>query len=159
MTGIPMPRPRGPMIKDAPDHHDADLVLRLYDLRREATMREARRYVTAEFWPATVQELLGITKSDHPGNTAFRQVTGYWEMAYGMARHGIVNPDYLAEYTGEGMFVLAKVHPWLAELRAASFPTAFRNAEWLATQCDMGREVFALFRQRVEKALAARRGA
>jgi hypothetical protein len=147
------------MIKDAPDHHDADLVLRLFDLRREASMREARRYVTAEFWPATVEELLAITKSDHPGNTAFRQVTGYWEMAYGMARHGIVNPDYLAEFTGEGMFVLAKVHPWLAELRAASFPTAFRNAEWLATQCDMGREIFALFRQRVEKALAARRGA
>ena len=80
-------------------------------------------------------------------------------MAYGLARHGIVNPDYLAEYTGEGLFVLAKVHPWLAELRAATFPTAFRNAEWLATHCDMGREIFALFRQRVEKALAARRGA
>jgi hypothetical protein len=159
MTGIPMPHPRGPMIKDAPDHHDADLVLRLYDLRREASLREARRYVTAEFWPATAEELLAITRHDHPGNTAFRQVTGYWEMAYGLARHGIVNPDYLAEYTGEGMFVLAKVHPWLAELRAASFATAFRNAEWLATTCDTGRELFAHFRQRVEKALAARRGA
>jgi hypothetical protein len=158
MTGI-MPRPRGPMIKDAPDHHDADLVLRLYELRREATMREARRYLATEFWPAAPADLLAITRPDHPGQTAFRQVTGYWEMAYGMARHGIVNPDYLAEYTGEGLYLLAKSYPWLAELRAATSPAAFRNAEWLATQCDMGRELFAYSRQRVEKALAARRGA
>ena len=158
MTGI-MPRPRGPMIKDAPDHHDADLVLRLYELRREATMREARRYLAAEFWPASLEDLLALIKPDQPAHTAFRQVSGYWEMAYGMARHGIVNPDYLAEYTGEGLYLLAKVHPWLTELRAATSPAAFRNAEWLATQCDMGRELFAHSRQRVEKALAARRGA
>lgn len=159
MTGIPMPSPRGPMIKDAPDHHDADLVLRLYDLRREASLREARRFITSEFWPASADELVAITRQDHPGHTAMRQVAGYYEMAYGLARHGIVNPDYLAEYTGEGLFVLAKVQPWLAELRAASFPTAFRNAEWLATHCDTGREIFDLFRQRVAKALPARRGA
>ena len=59
MTGI-MPRPRGPMIKDAPDHHDAELVLRLYELRRETTMREARRYLATEFWPATQADLLAV---------------------------------------------------------------------------------------------------
>lgn len=159
MTGIPVPRPRGQMIKDAPDHHDAELVLRLYDLRREAVMRESRRHITAEFWPASLEEVLSITKPDHTRNAAYRQVLGYWEMAYGMARHGIVNPDYLAEFAGEGLFLFAKVQPWLAELRAASFPMAFRNIEWLATHCDTGRELFSLFRQRVEKALAARRGA
>lgn len=158
MTGI-MPRPRGPMIKDAPDHHDAELVLRLYELRREETMREARRYLATEFWPATQADLLAVTKPDHPGHTPFRQVSGYWEMAYGLARHGIVNPDYLAEYTGEGLYLLAKAYPWLAEFRAATSPASFRNAEWLATQCDMGRELFAHSRQRVDKALAARRGA
>lgn len=159
MTGIPVPRTRGAMIKDSPDHHDADLVLRLYDLRREATMRDSRQFMTAEFWPGSAEELMAVTKPDHPGNTAFRQVAGYWAMAYGLARHGIVNPDYLAENSGEGLFIFAKVHPWLAELRAASSPRAFRNAEWIATQCDEGRELFAYFRQRVDQALAARRGA
>ena len=159
MTFIPMPRARGPMIKDAPDHHDAELVLRLYDLRRETSLREARRYLATEFWPATQADLLAVIKPDHPAHTAFRQVTGYWEMAYGMARHGIVNPDYLAESSSEGLFLFAKVQPWLAELRAASFPTALRNSEWLATHSDTGREVFGHYRQRVEKALAARRGA
>lgn len=154
---IPMPRPRGASIKDAPDHHDAELLLRLYDLRREALLREARRFLTAEFWPASAEELLLITKPEHPQSAAFRQVTGYWEMAYGMARHGIMNPDYLAEYAGEGLFVLAKVHPWLAELRERTTPHALTNTEWIATQCEVGRTSFAYYRQRVEKALAARR--
>ena len=156
---IPVPRTRNAMIKDSPDHHDADLVLRLYDLRREAVLRESRRYLAAEFWPRTADELLAITKPDHPGNTAFRQVVGYWEMAYGLARHGIVNPDYLAENASEGLFLFAKVQPWLAELRAASSPRSFRNTEWISTQCEEGRELSAYFRQRVDKALAARRGA
>jgi hypothetical protein len=50
------------------------------------------------------------------------------------------------------------VQPWLAELRAGSSPRALRNTEWIATQCDEGRTIFALYRERVEKALAARRG-
>lgn len=159
MTGIPVPRARGAMIKDSPDHHDAELVLRLYDLRREPLMRDSRRFMTAEFWPKTAEELLAVTKPDHPGNAASRQVIGYWEMAFGLARHGIVNPDYLAEHSGEGFFILAKVYPWLTEWRAASSPRAFRNAEWIATHCDEGKEQFGYYRQRVDKALAARRGA
>lgn len=158
MTGMPIPRTRGAMIKDSPDHHDAELVLRLYELRRESTMREARRYLAAEFWPASKDELLAITLPDHPQNAAFRQVTSYWEMAYGMARHGIVNPDYLAESAGEGLYLLAKVYPWLEEYRAAAYPTGFRNAEWIATQCEQGQAIFSMFRERVAKRLAAKRG-
>ena len=157
MTGMPIPRARGTLIKDAPDHHDAELVLRLYELRREARIREARHFVSAEFWPATAEELLAITKPDHPHNVDFRQVGSYWEMAYGMARHGIVNPDYLVENAGEGLYVLAKAYPWLAEYRAAAYPTGFRNAEWISTQCEEGRAAFTRFRELVQKRLAARR--
>jgi hypothetical protein len=110
MTGMPIPRARGALIKDAPDHHDAELVLRLYELRREATMREARRFINSEFWPANAEQLLEITKQDHPQSAAWRQVASYWEMAYGMAKHGIVNPDYRGE-RDEGLYLLAKVHP------------------------------------------------
>ena len=157
MTQIPMPRPRGPMIKDAPDHHDAELVLRLYEIRRESSLREARSMLAKQFLPGSLDEALAITKADHPGNQAWRQVGSYWEMAYGMARHGIVNPDYLVEFNGEGLYLYAKIQPWLAEIRAASFPSAFTNAEWLATHSEAGAQVFTIFRSRVEKALAARR--
>ena len=52
---------------------------------------------------------------DHPLDRAYRQTSTYWEMAYGMAKHGIVNTDYLLENTGEGMLLYAKVEPFLAE--------------------------------------------
>ena len=64
MTGMPIPRPRGAMIKDTPDHHDAELVLRLYELRRDTMMREARRYLVVEFWPMSKEELMSITTPD-----------------------------------------------------------------------------------------------
>ena len=160
MTGMPMPRTRagGTMIKDEPDHHDAELVLRLYELRRETTMREARRFINSDFWPGSAEQLMEITKADHPQSPAFRQVASYWEMAYGMAKHGIVNPDYLVENADEGLLLLAKVHPWLAEYRASAYPRGFRHAEWIATQCEEGRAIFAMFCERVAKRAAARKG-
>lgn len=157
MSGMPIPRPRGPAIKDAPDHRDAELVLRLYDLRREATLRESRRILAADFWPATADEAVAPLKPDHPFNTAFRQVTSYWEMAYAMARHGIINPDYLVESAGEGVYIFSKFAPWLTELRAASSHRAFFNTEWITQHCDTGKELFERFRKRVEMAVAARR--
>ena len=158
MTGMPIPRIRDNLIKDQPDHHDAELVLRLYDLRREVLLRESRRYMVAEFWPESLAAAVAITGGEHPGNAAYRQVTTYWEMAYGMARHGIVNPDYLVESTGEGLLVFAKFHPWLAEFRTATSPRAFRHAEWIAANCEEGRTIFAVFRQRVEARIAGDKG-
>jgi hypothetical protein len=155
MTGMPIPRART-AIKDAPDHHDAELVLRLYDLRRETKMREARTYIAGEFWPASASEVLALARYDHPQNAFWRQVSGYWEMAYGMAKHGIVNPDYLAENTGEGFFFYAKVQPWLAELRAEYSPRAFLNTEWIATECVAGRTLLAYYRELVGKRLGVR---
>ena len=76
--------------KDYPDHHDAELVLKLYELRREAVLRDARKTMTAWF-PKSADEFMKITKPDHPDNAAFRQVLGYWEMAFGMARHGVIH--------------------------------------------------------------------
>jgi hypothetical protein len=157
MTGFQIPRTRGPTIKDAPDHYDAELLLRLYDLRREPVLRESRRFLTADFWPGSAEEVVALARPDHPQNAAFRQVTGYWEMAYGMARHGIMNPDYLAEYAGEGLFIFAKLQPWLAQLREQTSPRALVNAEWLATQSEMGRTLFGAMRQRVEQRLGAGR--
>lgn len=159
MTGIPIPHPRGALIKDAPDHHDAELVLRLYDLRREALMRAARTALTSEFWPASAAEAAAVLRPDHPHNVHFRQFTGYWEMAYGMARHGIVNPDYLAETSSEGLFVFAKFERWLVELRQAGSPRTFFNTEWIATECEMGRSLMASLRPRIAGMAAARRGA
>ncbi len=138
-------------VKDYPDHHDADLVLKIYELRREPVMREARTKVF-QFLPRSYDELKDVIgKREHPLNAPLRQTSGYWEMVYGMARHGIVHPDFLIESNGEGLFLFAKVHPYLADLRRDVSPRAFQNAEWIVTQCETGKAMFAETRERVRK--------
>jgi len=140
----------------APDHHDAELVFRAYDLRRESVMRESRAALNQKFWPKSYEEVAAILKADHPLNAAWRQVSTYWEMVYGVVKHGIVNPDYFMESNGEGLFFFARVAPWLEALRRDSSPAAFQNAEWVSKETAVGRRYFALYSERVTKALAAR---
>ena len=135
-------------IREAPDHHDADLVLKLYDLRRETVMRQSRDAM-AKFVPRSYEDVVALTKPDHPHNAAWRQVTSYFEMAYGFARHGVVNPDFLAEGTAEGLLLFAKVHPYLERYRKDVSPYAFVNAEWLLQNSASARQRFELFQKRV----------
>lgn len=138
-------------IKSAPDHRDAELVLRLYELRRDPVMRESRDSLNAQFMPKAFADVAAITKADHPLNRAYRQVSTYWEMAYGLMKHGTLNPDLGMESNGEGMLLLAKVWPWLEQIQTELNPRAFRNAQWVATQTEAGQKVFAIFQARIEK--------
>ncbi len=144
------------MLKEAPDHHDADLILKLYDLRRETVMRESRNAINAKFWPRNADEALAITAPDHPLNIAYRQTSGYWEMVYGIARHGIVPPDFLVENNGEGLFLFARVEPYVEKIRQAGFPRAFRNAEWVATASETGIAMMEGLRPYIKRTLEAR---
>ena len=143
------------MPKGTPDHHDADLALRVYDLRRETVMRESRAAINQKFWPKTIEDVQAIVKPEHPLNAAYRQVASFWEMVYGFAKHGIVHPDFWLESNGEGLFVFAKVAPFLDRIREVS-PTAYTNAEWIARESAVGQRLFALFSERVKKALASK---
>jgi hypothetical protein len=142
------------MHKESPDHFDAELLLKIYELRREEQMRESRNAVNRDYWPRTAEEAVDVLRADHPLNRAYRQTTTYWEMVYSMARHGVIHADFLAENNGEGLFLFARVEPYLTQVRAAGSPRAFRNAEWVATETEMGRSIMATFRARVAKALA-----
>ena len=144
------------MMKDAPDHLDADLILKLYDLRREESLRAAREKLTSEFWPRNAKEAVAIVAHEHPLNRTYRQVSTYWEMVYRMARHGIIHGDFLVENNGEGLLLYAKVEPYLAEIRAATSPRSFQNAEWVAKEVPMGRTIAEHMRARVKKTLAAK---
>jgi hypothetical protein len=145
------------VVKEAPDHHDADLVLKIYDLRREPVMRESRSAINAKYWPRSEAEALAVTAAEHPLNVAFRQTSGYWEMVYGMARHGIIHADFLVENNGEGLLLYARVEPWLVAFRKAASPRYFRNAEWVATNCAAGQVLMEGYRARVKRTLEASR--
>jgi hypothetical protein len=144
------------MSKETPDHHDAELAFRAYDLRREPVMRESRAAINRDFWPKSYAEALAVTKADHPLNAAWRQTSTYWEMVYGVVKHGIVNPDYFMESSGEGLFLFARVAPYLEEFRRDVSPAAFQNAEWVAKNTAAGQRLFAMFSARVQKLLVAK---
>ena len=142
--------------EDVPDHHDADIIIRLYDLRRETVMRESRRTINAEYWPATPQDATAPMKADHPLNAAWRQTVGYWEMVFGMAHHGIVHADYLVENSGEGLLLFARMEPHLAAIRAAGSPRTLQHAEWAATETAVGRTMMEGIRARVKQRMGGR---
>ncbi|CAN5257534.1 hypothetical protein BH09SUM1_BH09SUM1_24840 [soil metagenome] len=139
------------MAKEHPDHHDAELLLKLYDLRREPVMRESRQGINRNFWPKDYAEFSTFTKPEHPLNAALRQISSYWEMVYGMARWGIMHAEYLAEYSGEGLFLYARVKPFLEQHRAEASPVAFMNAQWMTENTAAGKRLLQAFDARIQK--------
>jgi hypothetical protein len=88
---------------------DAEIILKLYQLRTETVMRQARAWVIGEFWPATAEDFFAVLLNPaDPHNAFLRQVVGYWEMAAAMVLHGAVSAELFVDCNGEGFFLLAK---------------------------------------------------
>ena len=144
------------MSKGTPDYHDADLVLRVYEIRREPVLRASRDAVNTKFWPATYDDLKAIiTTPAHELNAPIRQVGTYWEMIYGLAKHGVVDPEFFMETNGEGLFLFARVEPFLEQLRKDTSPFQFVNAEWVSKETVRGRALTEIFRARIKARLEA----
>ena len=110
---------------------DAEIILKLYDLRRESVMREARAWVLNEFWPATADEYFDLATSSTDPHSAFvRQVNTYWEMAAALVLHGSVSAELFVDCNAEGFFLLAKFAPILDDIRQ-------RNPMFLARTSDL----------------------
>lgn len=88
---------------------DAELILRLYELRRESTMRKARSFIIFEFQPKTLDDLMGVQRGlGTEQNAYWRQVLSYWEMAASFVLRGALDPDLFFDSNGEGIFIYAK---------------------------------------------------
>ena len=100
---------------------DAEIILKLYELRTETLMRQARAWMTGEFWPATVEEFFAVASNPADPHCAwFRQVTTYWEMAAAMVLHGAVSAELFVDCNAEGFFLLAKFAHILDGIRERS---------------------------------------
>ncbi|MCB9897371.1 MAG: hypothetical protein H6825_05155 [Planctomycetes bacterium] len=130
-----------------PGYHDADLVLRFYEMRREEVMRKSRDTISFRFWPKTFADIATVADLGHPDNAAWRQVGSYWEMVFGFGRRGIVEPEFLVENSGEGILLWMKLRAFVGELRKTN-PAALQNLEWAATQTATGRQKVASFEAR-----------
>lgn len=134
-----------------PTAEDAQIIMRLYDLRREAEMRKARHWY-GTWWPASADEILQVINSfGGQENAWFRQVNGYWDMAASFVLHGAVNEDLFFDNGAEMWFILSKLHPFLKEVRAkAGIPQGYVRVEKVATRTKAGRERLQMFSKRAE---------
>jgi hypothetical protein len=102
---------------------DAEIILKLYDLRREDLMRQARAWVIGQFWPTTADEYFAVASNPaDPHNAFIRQVVSYWEMAAAMVLHGAVSAELFVDCNAEGFLLLAKFAPILDDIRER-YPT------------------------------------
>ena len=105
------------MSSSQPTYEDAKLVLKLYDLRREAVMRQARDFV-AQFNPASSSELMAVAGAFGTKENAYlRQVLSYWEMVASLVVHGTLNAALAEDTLGEMYFVYSKVQPFVKQMR------------------------------------------
>jgi hypothetical protein len=133
---------------------EAQLVLQLYDLRREAELRKARAWWLGEFWPQNADDYLKVALgAGTPENSWLRMVGSYWSMAASFALHGAIDAEYFLQpaVSGEMVFVFAKVQPFLKELREKlGDPHSFGNIEKIIMSSKFGRDRLKLTLKRVE---------
>lgn len=142
-----------------PTAADAQLILQLYDFRREAEMRKARNWWAGSFWPQNADEYTIIaTNFSAPENAWLRQVLGYWDMAASLVLRGALNEDLFFDCGGEMWFAFSKVSPFLKEIRTkTNSPKLLVHVEELAKRTKQGRERLKIMEARAEaqrKALA-----
>ena len=101
----------------------ATLNLQLFDLRREAVLREARTWFLRDFNPESFDELVATLSGDH--NAWFRMVLGYWDMAASLVTTGAIDANAFRAAHGEIFGAFGKIEPFLNELRAASGEPGF----------------------------------
>jgi hypothetical protein len=113
---------------------DADLILKLYDLRREETLRKARRFLVFDFNPKTLEELRAVTRDTKSQyNPYWRQAMSFWEMAASLVLRGALDADLFLDTSVEGILIYAKFHHWHAETEKQSGnPFMGKTAELIA---------------------------
>src|SRR5271157_2843798 len=116
-----------------PTAADAELILKLYDLRREAEIRKARNWWVVNFWPESAEDIMKVGMAmGTQENNWLRQVSGYWNLAAGLVEHGALNRELFLEpaFSGEMFLIYAKIRPYLKDLRAKTKnPRMYANVE------------------------------
>ena len=122
----------------------AELILKLYELRREAVMREARNWFFT-FNPQSLEDIRRTTMGEH--SAFYRMVTSYWDMACSFVNHGAIDAEMFNDANAEQVFVFAKIQPFLEEIRAASNPAYMRHLEKAVMAMPGAEEKLAHVRQ------------
>lgn len=138
---------------------DAEIILKLYELRTEATMRAARKFVFFEFFPESAADVQALfADQEHPEwNHYFRQATSYWDMAAAMVNHGAIDPALFYDTNGEFYVVWAKLGDMIEDLRKILGPYYLVNLEKLVANAPNGAARVELMKKRFQALGEARK--
>jgi hypothetical protein len=118
-----------------------ELILRLYELRREAVMREARSFVGGPFLPKSDDELVSIITRGGKETGFVLQVYGYWDMVCAFVLHGVLSEPLVYDTCQEMYFQFAKIYPFLAGFRRSmNLPEWMQSLEKVAAGSPRGRK-------------------
>jgi hypothetical protein len=130
----------------------AELVLKLYELRREPVMRQARSYVGGAFLPASAEELIALVSAGDQQSAFILQVYGYWDMVAAFVLHGALSESLLYDTCAEMYFQFAKIEPFLAGFRERmNLPEWMRSIEGVVNGSAGGRSRLETMRRNVEE--------
>jgi len=136
------------------EYQSADLIMKLYDLRREETMRKARDWFFL-FSPESVRDLYDAVNG--PDSAYYRMVTSYWDMAASFVNHGAIDEQMFNDANLEHVAVFSKLEPFIEEVRNVSKnPQYLHNLEKLVMRLPEARERMRNVRERIRQMAAAR---
>jgi len=140
---------------------DADVILKLYDLRREPELRKARQWWVNEFWPDTAEDVFAVMGAGGTQqNNWFRQVLGYWGIATSFALNGAVSQKLFLEpsFCGEMFVIFVKLKPFLKQMRERMGTGKFlKNVEDLIMSSKDSRAWLAVMENNVARMKANRK--
>jgi hypothetical protein len=129
---------------------DAEIILKLYELRTEVVMRQARAWITGEFWPKTVEDFYAVYENpSDPHNPHLRQVITYWEMAAALVLHGAVSAELFVDCNAEGFFIMAKLAHILDAIREKN-PTFLSKTSEIVNRFTAAAQRYESVQKRVE---------
>ena len=123
----------------------AELILKLYDLRREEVMRKARSWFAGSFHPETIEDVQAVAFGEM--SAFYRMVTSYWDMACSFVNHGAIDAEMFNDANGEQVLVFAKIQPFIEQIRASGNPTYMQNLEKAVLAMPGAEERIAYMRQ------------
>lgn len=129
---------------------DAELIIKLYDLRRDEIMRKARNFVFLEFFPQSADDVKALFANPALAqqNAYFRQATSYWDMVAAMVNHGAIDKELFFDTNGEFFAVWAKIGDFVPELRQFFGPQYLVNLEKLIALHPNGAQRLELMKKR-----------
>ena len=131
---------------------EADLILKLYDLRREPVMREARNWF-ATFNPQKPEDFLEVLTSEKSG--LYRMVISYWDMACSLVINDAIDAQMFNDANGEHIFVYAKMEPFIPMLREQmQAPQFLGSLEKVVKALPDSERRVAAVRERIKKIIA-----